>query len=85
MSRATKILIAVAGFYLLVLILLGVLFGVSRAYRWRPWTYWLSPLLDLPAVLRIFISALRRRQIWRDRIYVRRRSGEYELETTRRS
>jgi dolichol-phosphate mannosyltransferase len=62
---------------------LGVLFGVSRAYRRRPWTYWISPLLDIAAVLRIFISAHKRRQIWRNRIYVRRRSGEYELETAR--
>jgi dolichol-phosphate mannosyltransferase len=61
----------------------GVLVGVSRAYSGKPWTYWISPLIDLAAVLRIIASALQRRQIWRDRVYVRRRSGRYELEGVR--
>ena len=30
---------------------LGVLMGIARAYEWRPWTYWFSPLLDLPVAL----------------------------------
>ena len=54
---------------------LGVLVGVARAYEQRPWTYWLSPLLDLPVALQLVASALRRRQIWRGRIYVRRMGG----------
>ena len=30
---------------------LGVLVGIARAYEQRPWTYWFSPLLDLPVAL----------------------------------
>lgn len=40
---------------------LGVLFGVARAYPNRPWTYWLSPVCDLPVVARIIQCALKRR------------------------
>ena len=57
---------------------LGVLMGVARAYEWRPWTYWFSPLLDLPVALRLITSALRRRQVWRGRVYVRRAGGTFE-------
>jgi dolichol-phosphate mannosyltransferase len=57
---------------------LGVLMGIARAYEWRPWTYWFSPLLDLPVALRLITSALRRRQIWRGRVYVRRAGGTFE-------
>ncbi len=38
----------------LVAVRLGVLFGTARAYRRLPWTYWLSPLSDLPVALRIW-------------------------------
>src|SRR5262249_27163089 len=54
---------------------LGALIGVARAYEWRPWTYWFSPLLDLPVALRLITSTLRRRQVWRGRVYVRRAGG----------
>ena len=57
---------------------IGVLFGVARAYPNRPWTYWLSPLCDLPVVLRIIQSALRRRHNWRGRTYIRRKGGVFE-------
>jgi len=57
---------------------LGVLMGIARAYEWRPWTYWFSPLLDLPVALRLITSALRRRQVWRGRVYVRRAGGTFE-------
>jgi dolichol-phosphate mannosyltransferase len=57
---------------------LGVLMGIARAYEWRPWTYWFSPLLDFPVALRLITSALRRRQIWRGRVYVRRAGGTFE-------
>ena len=57
---------------------LGALMGVARAYEWRPWTYWFSPLLDLPVALRLITSALRRRQVWRGRVYVRRAGGTFE-------
>lgn len=50
---------------------IGVLFGTMRAYRRRPWTYWLSPLCDLPVAVQLLRSALRRRHIWRGRVLVR--------------
>jgi dolichol-phosphate mannosyltransferase len=63
---------------LFLVIRIGVLCGVARAYLDRPWTYWLSPLCDLPAILRILQSALARRQTWRGRSYVRRGGGKFE-------
>jgi dolichol-phosphate mannosyltransferase len=56
----------------------GVLRGVARTYEQKPWTYWFSPLLDLPVALRLITSALRRRQVWRGRLYVRRAGGTFE-------
>ncbi len=50
---------------------LGVLAGTARAYPARPWTYWLSPLADLPAAIQLWRSALRRRHEWRGRVVVR--------------
>lgn len=63
---------------LLALIRIGVLVGAARAYAHRPWTYWLSPLVDLPVVLRIIQCALRRRHTWRGRTYIRRKGGIIE-------
>jgi dolichol-phosphate mannosyltransferase len=63
---------------ILFAIRLGVLFGTARAYPNRPWTYWLSPLCDLPVVLRIIHSALSRRHSWRGRTYVRGKHGTFE-------
>jgi dolichol-phosphate mannosyltransferase len=63
---------------LLVMIRVGVLAGVARAYPNRPWTYWLSPLCDLPVALRIIQSALTRHHRWRGRSYVRRKGGTFE-------
>jgi dolichol-phosphate mannosyltransferase len=56
---------------LLVLVRLGVLGGTARAYAWRPWTYWLSPLADLPVAVQLWRNALRRTHVWRGRIVVR--------------
>lgn len=50
---------------------LGVLAGTRRAYVTRPWTYWLSPLADIPVAVRLIDSALRRRHVWRGRAIVR--------------
>jgi dolichol-phosphate mannosyltransferase len=50
---------------------LGVLAGTARAYRSRPWSYWLSPLADLPAAIQLIRSALRRHHVWRGRALVR--------------
>ena len=52
---------------LLLCCLVGVLCGAARAYVSRPWTYWLSPLADLPVTAALFASALRRRHSWRGR------------------
>lgn len=66
----------IAGFLLAMRI--GVLIGIARAYPGRPWTFWLSPLCDLPVVLRIIQFALRRCHSWRGRTYVRRKGGVFE-------
>jgi dolichol-phosphate mannosyltransferase len=58
---------------------LGILAGVARAYKARPWSYWLSPLLDLPVALKLIASALARRQVWRGRVYMRRAAGNFIL------
>lgn len=55
---------------------LGVLAGTARAYPQRPWTYWLSPLADLPAAAQLWRSALRRRHAWRGRVLVRDDAGD---------
>jgi hypothetical protein len=38
----------------------------------------LSPLADIPVVLRIIQFALRRRHSWRGRTYLRQRGGTFE-------
>ena len=65
-----------AGFFLMIR--LGVLFGVARAYPDRPWTFWLSPFADLPVILRIIQFALRRQHSWRGRTYRRGKGGAFE-------
>ena len=57
---------------------IGVLIAAARAYEWRPWTYWFSPLLDLPVALRLLTSAVKRHQVWRGRVYIRRAGGNFE-------
>lgn len=52
---------------ILVLLRVGVLVGMARAYDRPPLTYWLSPLLDAPVSLRLIQSALRRTHVWRGR------------------
>ena len=74
--RAPLWFIFLSGFFLALRI--GVLFGLARAYPKKPWTYWLSPLFDLPVTLRIIQLALRRRHNWRGRTYVRRKGGVFE-------
>jgi dolichol-phosphate mannosyltransferase len=58
---------------LLLVVRLGMLVGMASAYPVRPWTYWLSPVLDLPAALALCRSALRQRHAWRGRIYARQK------------
>lgn len=49
---------------------LGVLVGTSRAYPRRPWTFWLSPLVDVPVAIQLWRSVLQRRHAWRGRVMV---------------
>ncbi|HJT55047.1 MAG TPA: glycosyltransferase [Ktedonobacteraceae bacterium] len=56
---------------ILAVMRIGVLFGTARAYRRRPWSYWLSPLCDVPVAIQLWRSALQRRHVWRGRVLVR--------------
>ena len=49
---------------------LGTLVGMARAYTHRPWTYWLSPLFDLPVALRLWSMSRRQHHVWRGRPFV---------------
>jgi len=57
----------------LLLMRIGLLFAVSPSYdrtdTSASWLFWLSPLADLGAVLRIFLSASQRPKQWRGRLY----------------
>ncbi len=55
----------------LVVMRIGVLFGTARAYRRRPWSYWLSPLCDLPVAIQLGRSMVQRQHVWRGRVLVR--------------
>jgi dolichol-phosphate mannosyltransferase len=55
----------------LVMTRLGVLAGTARAYSWLPWTYWLSPLLDVPVAAQLWRNAFRSQHTWRGRLLVR--------------
>jgi hypothetical protein len=46
---------------------LCILVGMRRAYVSRPWSYWFSPLLDLPVALSLIRSAARHEHHWRGR------------------
>ncbi|MGE5302473.1 MAG: glycosyltransferase [Alphaproteobacteria bacterium] len=63
----------------LALFRLGILAGTARAYQPRPWTFWLSPLCDLPVAWKLFASAFAREHVWRGRVYVRRAGGGFEF------
>ncbi len=53
---------------LLLVLRVGMLCGISRVYRQRPWSYWLSPLCDGPVALKLGLTTLRRRHQWRGRV-----------------
>lgn len=55
----------------LVAMRIGTLFGMARAYQRRPWSYWFSPLCDLPVAVKLGRSALQHRHSWRGRVLVR--------------
>lgn len=46
---------------------LGVLVGTRRAYVDPPWTYWLSPLADIPVACNLIVNSLRKTHSWRGR------------------
>ncbi len=50
---------------------IGVLVGTMRTYQQHTWTYWLSPLCDVPVAVKLARSALQRRHTWRGRMLVR--------------
>ncbi|MFN8522135.1 MAG: glycosyltransferase [Chloroflexota bacterium] len=54
----------------LIMIRLGALVGLARAYERPGPGYWCSPILDVPVSLAIWASDLRRRHIWRGRALV---------------
>jgi dolichol-phosphate mannosyltransferase len=66
--RRLRLLIVVN--LVLLMARLGVLQGTARAYRSRPWSYWLSPLCDLPVSVQLWRSLLQRRHTWRGRVLV---------------
>jgi dolichol-phosphate mannosyltransferase len=59
----------------LVMMRLGVLVGTARAYPTRPWTYWVSPVADMPVLLRVWFQRQRRRHSWRGRVIERGTTG----------
>jgi dolichol-phosphate mannosyltransferase len=56
---------------------MGVLAGMAPAYRPRRYSYWASPMLDLPAAIRLIVTSLARRHVWRGRTYVREKHGRF--------
>jgi dolichol-phosphate mannosyltransferase len=54
----------------LVVVRIGVLCGMARAYRRRGVPYWFSPLCDLPVAAQLARKALQRRHVWRGRLLI---------------
>ena len=54
----------------LVCVRFGVLAGMARAYRKRPWTYWFSPICDMAVAILLIMSAMQRHHVWRGRVLV---------------
>ncbi|HEY7420169.1 MAG TPA: glycosyltransferase family 2 protein [Ktedonobacteraceae bacterium] len=52
---------------------IGVLFGTARTYQRRPWSYWLSPVCDVPVTIQLARKALQRKHSWRGRTIIRQR------------
>ncbi len=53
----------------LVMLRIAVLAGIQGSYGHKAWSFWLSPLADPLAVLRIILSAGSRPRSWRGRSY----------------
>jgi len=56
--------------FALVMMRLGVLAGTWRAYVRPSLAYWFSPLVDVPAVVLLIASSVRRTHVWRGRVLV---------------
>ncbi len=52
---------------ILIAIRIATLIGMRRAYERPRWTYWCSPLCDVPVAALVTASALRKRHFWRGR------------------
>jgi dolichol-phosphate mannosyltransferase len=59
---------------LLALVRLALLAALRRSYEPRGVAFWLSPLLDVPTLVRLTWSALRPSRAWRGRVYAPRRA-----------
>lgn len=53
----------------LLIIRVGMLQGMARAYDQRPWTYWLTPVSDLPVAIKIISMAGHHQHTWRGRTF----------------
>ncbi|MEN9518888.1 MAG: hypothetical protein RLZZ381_1476 [Cyanobacteriota bacterium] len=53
----------------LFLLRYGMLIAIAPSYSSSSWFFWLSPLADQLAVLRIFLSSLKKPTTWRGRSY----------------
>jgi dolichol-phosphate mannosyltransferase len=60
---------------LLALVRVGLLAALRRSYRPRGAAFWLSPLLDVPTLMRLTWSALCPSRTWRGRAYGPRTAG----------
>jgi dolichol-phosphate mannosyltransferase len=54
---------------------LGVLLGISGSYTRHAPSFWASPLMDVPVILRLLQAQFQRRLVWRGRVYARGRDG----------
>jgi dolichol-phosphate mannosyltransferase len=59
----------------LAVIRLALLAALARTYRPRGAAFWLSPLLDVPVMVRLTWSVLRPGRTWRGRTYPAARTG----------
>ena len=53
----------------LILLRYGMLIAIAPSYAGSSFWFWLSPLADIPAVWRIFLSSLKKPTKWRGRSY----------------
>ena len=53
----------------LILLRYGMLIAIAPSYSDSSFFFWLSPFADIPAVLRIFLSSLKKPTKWRGRTY----------------